>query len=281
MQKIKLSAKESFSHSISDTDLIVGARSGDIQLLMYTVFRQGQPVANMSWDSVTAIKAFSEVDWVIPISLGDSHNGYPVLASSVDYFKYYKFGKKRTLAFKNGQPFKSAFDVVLGSEVAKTLNYQLNDTIYLSHGLSTGNLPVHKNKGFKVVGILMPTGTPVDKTLHISLEGTTALHMDWNQPTKASNTDLTPSEVTGCFVGLKSKFSIFSVQKRITGWESEALMAIIPGVSLARMWGSIRTIDAAFFIITIMVMIIAFTGLLLALFMSLISVSVNCQFYDR
>ena len=55
VQKVKDSAKESFSHSISGTDLIVGARSGDIQLLLYTVFRQGQPIANMSWQSVMAL----------------------------------------------------------------------------------------------------------------------------------------------------------------------------------------------------------------------------------
>ena len=70
VHKIKLSAKKSFSHSISGTDLIIGARSGDIQLLLYTVFRQGKPIANMSWDSVTNIEKNKNVKWLVPISLG-------------------------------------------------------------------------------------------------------------------------------------------------------------------------------------------------------------------
>lgn len=280
VQKIKLSAKESFSNSISGTDLIIGTRSGDIQLLLYTVFRQGQPVANISWASVTAIKNFPETAWLVPLSLGDSHRGYPVLATSSDYFKYYRYGKKKQLSFQTGIPFGHTFDIVLGSEVAKKLNYKLNDTIYLSHGVAKGNLPLHKNKPFHIVGILKPTGTPVDKTVHITLEGMTALHVDWVNgyaPSKATRLsisdlneiDLSPHSVTGCLLGLKSKFSIFSVQRRITDWNSEPLMAIIPGVALSRLWSSISMVDTAFLVITILVTIIAFIGLLLALFMSL------------
>ncbi len=274
VQKIKNSAKESFSHSISGTDLIVGARSGDIQLLMYTVFRQGQPVANVSWESIDAIQGMSEVDWLVPILLGDSHRGFPVMGTSIDYFDRYRYGKKQHLSFKVGVPFQQPYDVVLGSEVAKKYRYTLGDTLYLSHGISNSNLALHKNKVFTVVGILNPTGTPVDQTLHIPLEGFTALHINSKdeaaiQDIRANNLDLTPRSVTGCFIGVTSKFSIFTLQRRIMNWESEPLMAILPGVALSRLWSSIRTVDTAFFIITILVTVIAFIGLLLALFISL------------
>ena len=264
IQKIKKSAKESFSYSIAGTDLIIGARSGDIQLLLYTVFRKGTPVANMSWNSFTKIRKFSEIEWLIPVSLGDSHRGYPVLGTSLDYFKHYKYGQKKSLILQEGTPFNHIFSVVLGAEVAKKLGYTLNNKLYLSHGLAKGNLPLHKNTPFHVVGILKPTGTPVDKTVHITLEGMTALHRSKN---KVSN--LTPQSITGCFVGLKSKFSIFAVQKRIIDWPDEPLMAIIPGVSLSRLWHSISTIDTAFLMISMLVVIITFIGLLLALFLSL------------
>ena len=94
VQKIKDSAKQGFSHSISGTDLIVGARSGSIQLLLYTVFRQGQPIANMSWDSIQNIQQLPTVEWVIPISLGDSHRGFPVVGTTRTYFDHYKYQKK-------------------------------------------------------------------------------------------------------------------------------------------------------------------------------------------
>lgn len=272
VQKVKISAKKSFSTSISGTDLIVGARSGDVQLLMYTVFRQGHPVANISWQSVKDIEKFSEVDWLVPISLGDSHKGYPVIGTTIDYFQHYRYANKRQLKLSKGRLFQTPFEVVLGAEVAEKLGYDLDDQLYLSHGIAKSNLPVHKNRAFKVVGILETTRTPVDKSAHISLEGITAIHLNPKEikdNKSLLNIDLTPKAVTSCIVGLKSKFTIFTVQRRITNWDSEPLMAVIPGVALSRLWNSIGTIDSAFFIITILVIIIAFIGLLLALLISL------------
>ncbi|RAP28711.1 peptide ABC transporter permease [Candidatus Marinamargulisbacteria bacterium SCGC AG-414-C22] len=269
VQKIKQSAKESFSHSISGTDLIVGARAGELQLLMYTLFRQGQPVANISWKSIQAIQAFDEVDWVVPFSLGDSHKGYAVLGTTSDYFTHYRYGKKKSLSIKKGHLFKHYTDVVLGSDVAKKLSYELGDSLFLSHGMAKGSLSLHKNKSFKVVGILKPTGTPVDNTVHVKLEAITALHNDPAQIAQSDKAALQPTSVTSCLVGLTSKFSIFTVQRRLANWKQEPLMAIIPGVSLARLWNSFSTIDAAFLVMTILVTLITFMGLLLALFMSL------------
>lgn len=263
IQKIKMSAKESFNRSISGTDLIIGARSGDIQLLLYTIFHQGHPVANISWKSIQAIRNFSEVDWLIPLSLGDSHRGYPVLGTTLDYFTHYQYGKRNSLKLQQGHLFKTPFEVVIGSEIAKKLNYKIGDTLFIAHGMSKNNLPIHKNNPFKIVGILKKTRTPIDKTIHITLEGISALH------TRSQNTVLTPQYVTGCLVGLKNKFSIFTVKNRITTWSEEPLMAIIPGVSLSRLWNTISTIDTAFLIITILVTIIALIGLLLSLFLSL------------
>ena len=268
VQKIKQSAKDSFSQSLSGTDLIVGARSGDTQLLLYTVFRQGQPIANMSWKSVKEIQTFPEISWVVPISLGDSHKGYPVLGTTLPYFKHYKYASKQPLKLKTGRLFQDVFEVVLGSEVAKHLNYKLNDRLFLAHGIAKGNLTLHKNYSFNVVGVLKPTGTPVDKTLHIPIEGFTALHIKGDKKT-IKTYDLKPKSVTSCLIGLTSKISIFSVQKQIVNWKQEPLMAIIPGVTLSRLWDNIRTIDTAFFIITVLVTLITFIGLLLVLLISL------------
>ncbi len=41
------------------------------------------------------------------------------------------------------------------------------------------SLAQHDDKPFRVVGILARTGTPVDRTLHITLAGMQALHIDW------------------------------------------------------------------------------------------------------
>ena len=74
VEKVRRDARNSFTQTVSGTDLIVGARSGAIQLLLYSVFRIGNATNNISWESVEEIRKRPAVKWMIPISLGDSHS---------------------------------------------------------------------------------------------------------------------------------------------------------------------------------------------------------------
>lgn len=263
IQHIKVSAKNSFRHSISGTDLIVGARTGDIQLLMYTVFHLGNPIATIPWNTVVQIKQLPQVEWVIPISLGDSHRGFSVIGTTSNFFKFYRYGRKQSLSFQSGHKWRAPFDVVIGAEVANTLDYTIGDTIYLSHG--TGSSVVHHaHNAFTIQGILSPTGTPIDRSIVTSLSGVDALHSK-----QGHDNNLTDRSISGCFVGLKSKFSIFAIQRKLIDEFSPPLSAIIPGVTLAKIWNSITPIDHVLFIISMLVIIIAFIGFLSLLLLSL------------
>lgn len=72
VERIRTELRDNFSASVSGTDLIVGARTGSSQLLLYSVFRIGAATNNMQWQSVQALAAHPGVDWVVPLSLGDS-----------------------------------------------------------------------------------------------------------------------------------------------------------------------------------------------------------------
>ncbi|MGA0241800.1 MAG: ABC transporter permease [Candidatus Marinamargulisbacteria bacterium] len=263
VQKIKYSAQTSLSYSVSGTDLIVGARSGDIQLLLYTIFRVGKPVANMSWAALEQIRALPAVKWVIPISLGDSHKGYPVIGTTNAYFDHYQYGQKQSLAFEYGRALQGPLDVVVGADVARTLGYRMGDSLYLSHGTGRIARP-HANTVFNIVGILMPTGTPVDASLHVHVTAMDALHSRGGPAT-----DTPPRTITGGLVGLHSTLSIFSVQRHIIDAFDEPLSAVIPGVAFSQLWASLSMINHAFLIITILVSVISFMSLLLALCMSI------------
>ncbi|TXH66279.1 MAG: ABC transporter permease, partial [Thiothrix sp.] len=176
VEYIRKEAKASFLSTISGTDLVVGARSGSVQLLLYSVFRIGNATNNISWKSYQELTASPQIAWTIPLSLGDSHQGFRVLGTNQNYFRYYRFGDKRTLEFAQGQAFAGVFDAVLGAEVARKLGYQLSDKIVIAHGTSTVSTALHADKPFTVTGILKPTGTPLDRTVHISLEGLEAVH---------------------------------------------------------------------------------------------------------
>ena len=178
VDRVRTDTQTSFANTISGTDLIIGARSGDLNLLLYSVFRIGNPTNNITWDSYETISTRPEVDWAIPFSLGDAHRGYRVLATNLGYFDHYRYADRRPLAFREGGPFIAPTDTVIGAEVADQLGYDVGREIVVSHGLTETSFHTHDEDPFTVTGILERTGTPVDRTVHISLSGMDLIHSD-------------------------------------------------------------------------------------------------------
>ena len=262
MERLKESAKTGFSNSISGTDLIVGARTGDVQLLMATVFKVGRPIANVSWGSIEKIASSSEVSWVVPISVGDSHEGFPVVGTTNDYFKFYRYGNKREMSFRIGSGFGGDFDAVVGSKVANELGYYLGDTIQLAHGAGD-HISHHHDEVFKISGVLNPTGTPIDSSVIIPLMGMEAMHHEGEHYHGATH----PKAVTAAFIGLKSKFRIFTMQQKINKWEAEPLMGIVPGIVLAQLWNSLQLLDNILKGLGVLLVSIALLGVMVAFIM--------------
>lgn len=269
---IQQQTKQGFTNTLSETDLIVGARSGPINLLLYSVFRIGSASNNISWDSYKTIKRHKNVRWTIPLSLGDSHQGYRVIGTSEDYFTYYRYGQKQALAFAEGQPFSGVYDAVLGAEVAKKLGYTLDQKIVLSHGVAKVSFTHHDDKPFTVVGILAPTGTPVDQSIHISLAGMEAIHIDWQRGVpisglkisaeEALTKDLTPKNITAFLVGLDNKMMTFRLQRAINDYSKEALMAVLPGVVLSELWQIMGGVEKALAFIALLVIVASLLGMI-------------------
>ena len=178
VDRIRTETKTSFINTISGVDLVVGARGGPLNLLLYAVFRVGDATSNISWESYQLVAARPEVAWSVPLSLGDAHRGYRVLGTTDDYFVHYRYGRDRALAFETGKPFANAQEAVLGAEVAATLGYALGDGIVVSHGIGDVSFVHHDDAPFTVAGILGYTGTPVDRTVHVSLTGIEAMHSE-------------------------------------------------------------------------------------------------------
>ena len=272
VEKIRRDARSSFTQTVSGTDLIIGARSGSIQLLLYSVFRIGNATSNISWESVEEIKERKAIDWVIPISLGDSHAGYRVLGTNHDYFEHYRYADKRLLSFASGKRFEDVFDAVIGSEVARQLGYQIGQEIVVAHGTGSVALVEHDKQPFRVSGILEPTGTPVDRAIHVSLEGIEAMHIDWRNgaTVKGEGTpadvirgmELEPAAVTALLVGLKSRAAVFREQRAINTYRAEPLLAILPGVALQELWGLVSVAEIALLIVSVIVVIAGLVNLM-------------------
>ncbi|MDH4608334.1 ABC transporter permease [Pseudomonas sp. BN102] len=280
VERVRSEARASFASTISGTDLIVGARSGSVNLLLYSVFRIGNATNNIRWDSFESIAQDRRVKWAIPLSLGDSHRGYRVMGTSTAYFEHYRYGRGQPLRLAEGKPFADMFEVVLGAEVAEALHYKLGDKLVLAHGVSTVSLVQHDDKPFSVVGILARTGTPVDRTLHISLAGMEALHVDWQNGVPARGAgkvsadqaramDLQPRAITAFLLGLNSKIATFALQRQINEYRGEPLLAILPGVALQELWSLMGTAEKALFVVSLFVVLTGLIGMLTAILTSL------------
>ncbi|SCK46765.1 putative ABC transport system permease protein [Variovorax sp. HW608] len=270
VERIRTEMRENFASSVSGTDLIVGARTGSTQLLLYSVFRIGAATNNIQWKSVQALAAHPGVSWVVPLSLGDSHRGFAVLATTPEYFEHFRYGDRQPLRLAEGKPFSELFDAVIGAEVADRLGYRVGQKITLAHG--SGELVAeHADKPFTVVGILARTGTPVDRTVHIGLGAMEAIHLEWAggaplpgvkiPADQVRKFDLTPKNVTAALVGLKNRAAVFAVQRWVSTYSGEPLMAILPGVALDELWSVIGVGENALLLMSGLVALVSLAGL--------------------
>lgn len=275
VERLRTEARSGFANTISGVDLIVGARSGGVQLLLYSVFHIGNATNNIDWQSYQDIARHPKTSWVVPISLGDSHRGYRVVGTDGTFFQHYHFAGNRALTFAAGREFTTPFEAVLGADVAQSLGYRLGQEIVLAHGAGAVNLMQHTDMPFHVTGILARTGTPLDRSILVSLEGITAIHIGWEAgvpmpglhvtPQDAERMNLTPKTLTALLVGLNSRIATFQVQRYINDYRSEPLLAILPGATLQELWDLVGVGERMLLAVSAFVVIVGMAGMLTVL----------------
>ena len=279
VERIKNGARDGFTNTISQTDLIVGAKGGPLQLVLYTVFRIGSPTNNIRFSSYTKIKNLPEVDWTIPISLGDAYRGYRVVGSDENFFKYYRYRRNKKIEVLDGKIPIGIFDVVLGYEVAQKFQHKTSDSIILSHGISEKSFMDHSVTPFKVVGILNPTATPIDRSIFITLEGMEAMHIGWDKGVPGKNSTVTPEnlkkenihigQITSFLLKTKNRIQTLKLQRKIDSFPEDPLMAVIPGLALHQLWKTLSYIENILYLISLCVLAVGLISVIVSLYTSL------------
>jgi putative ABC transport system permease protein len=275
VEQLRQEVRQGFYRSVSGVDLIVGARTAPIQLLLYSVFGIGGATNNIDWQTYEELTQLSEVAWAVPMALGDSHRGYRVMGTSKAFFDAFKVGNQESLTVQSGRAkealFNDLFDVVIGSQVASQLGYAVGDAIVLSHGTGNVSLQNHDQLPFQVAAVLSPTGTPIDQQLYVSLEAHHALHVGWESgvqrrgaglglaEARALREELKPETLTAIFLGLKTRVAVFGLQRRVNEYRVEPLSAIIPGITLQELW---RISGLAEQVLRVVAFLVVVTGLL-------------------
>lgn len=275
------SAKASFSNAVAGTDLIVGAQTSPVSLLLYSVFRIGQATRNVPYAEFERLEQDPRVKSALPIALGDSYRGFAVVGTKAIYFDQFLYGTRQNLQFAQGRSFEDysvgkpasvLFEAVLGAEVAKRLKHQVGDKIALSHGMQIQQTePSHADKPFTVVGVLQATGTPVDQSVHISLAGMEAIHVDWAAGVPVPGAEipaeyvtkfnLQPKSVTAVLLGLNNRAGVFRMQRELENRPDAALSAILPGVALSTLWQTVGVVERVLLFVAALVAVVSALGL--------------------
>jgi len=286
---LRTQAKSSFASTVSGTDLIVGARGGSVNLLLYSVFRIGNPTNNIDWHSYDEIRSQPGIKWSIPLSMGDSHEGFRVIGTDDNYLEHYRYGRARNLTLAKGTWFDHEDETVLGAEVAASLGYRLGDEIIVAHGAGDESFITHDEQPFQVVGILASTGTPVDRSVHVSLDGFDGMHKEWrsgddehlHDPLHGLNHDkdhtgeaitrehAVERNISAFMLGLNSRTAAIGLQRRINQFEDEPLSAILPGVTLLELWQIIGLVEHTLLAISMFVVIVGLSSMLIILMTSI------------
>ena len=274
VEKLRTGAREGFAATVSGTDLIVGPRSGPLNLLLYSTFHLGEPTASVSWASYELVRRHPDVAWAVPVSLGDSHRGFRVMGTSRDYFEHFRYGRRVPLAFAEGGAFADLHDAVVGAGVAASLGYRVGDAIELSHGLGEVSFAPHDDHAFRISGILSPTGTPVDRLVIVSLEAVSAIHEGWEGGARAApglhegdhdHEPRPPEKITAFLVGMKSRPSVLQMQRALNEYRGEPLTAVLPGVALSELWRMVGVADRALQAVAACVVLAGLVGMVATL----------------
>lgn len=281
VERTQRSAQEGFTQSISQVDLLVGARTGPLNLILYTVFNMGNASNNISWESYQELKKHPTVAWTIPYSLGDGHRGFRVVATDENFYEHYRFRGDKKVELREGQPALGIWDVVIGSDVEAKLKYKLGDPVVVAHGVTRGEgIQMHDDKPFRVSGILKPTGTAIDQSLYISLYGMEAIHIDWQTGAAPTKDKAVPQDqimkeklpihaITAFFLRTKTRIETLQLQRDINNYKDEPLMAIIPGATLSDLWRGLSQIERVLKVISLMVMAVGLASMVSSLLASL------------
>jgi len=278
VQQLRDDARQSFSNALSGVDLIVGPRGSATELMLYSVFQIGRPSRNMGFGGYEEIIRLPQVRWAVPIQLGDSYKGHPVLGTTATLFSEFK-SQGKGLNWAEGRAFGNPMDmpeamseVVLGSEVAKRFGNHIGDKLVLTHGAGGGpDDTEHDDHPLTIVGILEATGAPIDRSVLISLEGFEAMHQGWGMgispkslksaaaslQVSANPKELQPVSLSAIWVGLHNRTEVFSAKRKIESFNRDPLMAVLPGVALDELWQIVKVVENSLVLIGMLVAVSA------------------------
>ncbi|AMO55951.1 hypothetical protein GZ77_07390 [Endozoicomonas montiporae] len=215
---VKNSISQTIERVTGQSDLIVGAPSQPSHLALYGLFRIGSTPPAIDISVYKALSEHPEIASAIPLSIMESHRGFPVTGTTNELFN--RFDRNQPLTFTEGEGFSLPDSIVLGSAVAQQTGYQVGERMTLARGMEP-SIEDEYTRPFTITGILAPTGSALDNSFLASINDLQKVRADFQPEQPAGNINL-------ILLQLHNRLALLPMEQQIKQTAPSPVEVVIP-----------------------------------------------------
>ena len=161
--------KDNLVRDAGGVDLVLGAKGSPLQLILSSIYHIDTPTGNIDLAEARRWSRHRLVDHAIPVALGDSVQGFRIVGTSDDFLPLYD------AEIEDGHGWHAPMQAVLGAQVAAATGLSVGDTFAGVHGFAASG-HTHEDSRYRVVGVLAPTRSVIDRLALTDVRSVWALH---------------------------------------------------------------------------------------------------------
>lgn len=256
---VKSQSQAVFAATNSGFDAVLGARGSKLQLVLNAVFHLESSPGNIAAADFEMIRHHPAVKTAVPIAVGDNYRGWRIVGTLPALFELeYRSGRKYAVA-PGGRLFSLGVEeAVVGAYAASQLGWKVGATFHPSHGVAEGG-EVHEEL-YTVVGVLEPTGTPVDRVIWIPLEGV---------QTMSGHNPLAKTELSAVLLQLRAPTAGLMLNNQLNASGGRLTFAYPIGSIVAELFNKISWVDKVLTLLAWLVAAVASASVLVSIYNSM------------
>jgi len=258
---VKTQSQSVFAATNSGYDAVLGARGSKLQLVLNAIFHLEASPGNITAADFEMIRRHPAVKTAIPIALGDNFQGWRIVGTIEQLFAETERAPGKHYAFApGGRNFKiGTMEAVVGAYVARQLGWKVGTTFKPYHGLVFNPKEQHEDL-YTVVGILEPTGTPVDRVIWIPLEGV---------QTMSGHNPLAATELSAVLIQFRAPTAGLMLNNQLNASGGRLTFAYPIGAIVADLFNKISWVDKVLTLLAWLVAVVASGSVLVSTYNSM------------
>ncbi|MEY3026506.1 MAG: hypothetical protein RL136_2237 [Planctomycetota bacterium] len=262
---LRNAGERAFERGTGNAHMLVSKDGSPLVSVLNGLFYANPPKAPIAYAELATLRASFPWAMFVPTAVGDSYRGFPVVATTGEFFLKFEPVLGEPWAFTEGRRFERNFEVVLGASVARETGLRMGAELVLTHGSGKSregsgeaeHAHVHEEYKYTVVGILAPTGSPHDRALFTDLESTWILHAHDRFEREGKHKTVTTDDlveedrvVTGVLLRLPSREASSAPPALVAQYDrlrrDGSITVAIPSNEVQRLFGIVKSVDVLF-----------------------------------